>query len=136
MAKMVLLSTYVGINAVDRSSWANKAELAVEVEAKDVTTFGSAGWTEVLGGLKSGTLSIDFKTDFADASLDDTMWALIGTVVTFEVRPTSAVAGAANPKYTGSVLITGWTPIAGNVGDEGSVSVSFPVTGAVTRAEA
>lgn len=135
MAKMVLLSTFVGINSVDRSSWCNKAELVVEVEAKDVTTFGSNGWMEYLGGLKSGTLSLEFKTDFADSALDDTMWALLGTVVTFEVRPTSAAAGASNPSYTGSVLINGWTPISGNVGDEATVSVSFPVTGAVTRAE-
>ena len=135
MAKMVLLSTYVAINSVDRSTWCNKAELVVDVEAKDVTTFASAGWVEYLGGLKSGTLNLEFKTDFEDSSLDDTMWALLGTVVTFEVRPTSSAAGASNPKYTGSVLINGWSPISGNVGDEASVSVGFPTSGAVTRAE-
>lgn len=134
MAKMVLTSEYVEINSVDVSSYVRKAELSVEVEDKDVTTFGSAGWTEVLGGLKSAELSIEFLNDFAANDLDSDMWALLGTVVTFEVRPTSAAVGTSNPSYTGSVLVNSWNPIEGGVGDEATVSVSFPVSGAVTRA--
>lgn len=136
MTKMVLTSEYVAINSVDVSSWVRKAELSVEVEDKDVTTFGSAGWNERIGGLKSAELSIEFLQDFADNDLDEDMWTLLGTVVTFEVRPTSSSVGASNPKYTGSVLINAWNPIEGGVGDEASVSVTFPVTGAVTRAVA
>lgn len=133
---MVLTSTFLGLNSVDRSSWVSKVELAVEVEEKDVTVFSSAGWKEVLGGLKSGTIAITFKNDVADSQLDDTMWALLGTVVTFEVRATSAVVGTSNPKYTGSVLINGWTPISGSPGDVNEQSVTYPTSGAVTRAEA
>lgn len=136
MAKMVLTSEYVAINGVDVSSYVRKAELSVEVEDKDVTTFGSAGWTERIGGLKSGELSIEFLNDFAASDLDSDMWALLGTVVTFEVRPTSASVGTSNPKYTGSVLVNAWNPIEGGVGDEATVGVSYPVTGAVTRATA
>ncbi|WP_330242013.1 phage tail tube protein [Streptomyces sp. NBC_00525] len=134
MAKMVLTSEYVGINSVDYSDNVRKAELTVEVEDKDVTTFGSDGWTEVLGGLKSGELKVEFLQDFAAGQVDEDMWALLGSVVTFEVRPTSAVVGTSNPKFTGSILVNGWNPIEGGVGDEASVSVSFPVSGAVTRA--
>lgn len=136
MAKFVLVSTYLGLNSVDRSSWVSKVEVAVEVEEKDVTVFTSAGWKEVLGGLKSGNIAITFKNDMVDASLDDTMWALLGTIVTFEVRATSAVVGVNNPKYTGSVLINGWTPVTGSPGDVNEQSVTFPTSGAVTRAEA
>jgi hypothetical protein len=136
VAKLVLTSTYLGLNAVDRSSWVSKVELAVEVEEKDVTVFTSAGWKEVLGGLKSGNIAITFKNDVVDAALDDTMWALLGTVTTFEVRPTSSVVGVSNPKYTGSVLINGWTPISGSPGDVNELSVTYPTSGAVTRAEA
>lgn len=134
MAFMVLTSEYVALNGTDYSDFVRKAELKVEVEDKDVTTFGSSGWNESLGGLKSGEISIEFLQDFASGELDDDMWALLGTVVTFEVRPTSSAVGTSNPKYTGSVLVNGWNPITGGVGDEATVSVSFPVTGAVTRA--
>jgi hypothetical protein len=41
-----------------------------------------------------------------------------------------------NPKYTGNLLIKAWNPITGSVGDEASVSVSYPTSGAVTRATA
>lgn len=136
MAFMVLTSEYVSLNASDLSAYANKAELSVEVDEKDVTTYASAGWKQVIGGLKSGTLAIEFKQDFAAAALDSILWPLFGTVVAFEVRPTSAVAGASNPKWTGSVLIKELKPISGGVGDEASQSVSFPTSGAVTRAVA
>lgn len=134
MAKMVLTSSYLGLNAVDRSSWCSKIELTTEVDEKDVTVFTSLGWKEVLGGLKSGSLAVTFKNDVAASQLDETMWALFGTVTTFEVRATSAAVGTSNPKYTGSVLIKGWTPISGSPGDVNEASFTFPTSGAVTRA--
>lgn len=136
MAFMVLTTEYVALNATDLSDYAVKAELSVEVDEKDVTTYGSAGWKEVIGGLKSGTLAIEFKQDFAAAALDSILWPLFGTVTTFEVRPTSAAVGTSNPKWTGSVLVKELKPISGGVGDEASQSVSFPTSGTVTRATA
>ena len=136
MPKMVLLAEYLSINANVLNSNTKKAELTVEVEAKDVTTYASLGWKEVLGGIKSGELGCEFLQDFAAAALDAIMWPLLGTVVPFEVRADQGAASTSNPKYTGSILISGWNPITGSVGDEASVSMSFPTSGAVTRATA
>ena len=133
MAKMVLLASYLSLNASVLSSYANKIELSVEVDEKDVTTYGSLGWKEVLGGLKSGTLGCEFKQDVAAAALDSIMWPLLGTVVPFEVRLDQAAVGTSNPKWTGSVLIKEWKPIQGSVGDDASVGVSYPTSGAVVR---
>ncbi|MCZ4099843.1 phage tail tube protein [Streptomyces sp. H39-C1] len=134
MPKMVLLAEFISIGGNDLSTYATKAEVAVEVEEKDVTTYGSLGWKEVLGGLKSGNIGLEFKQDFAATKLDSIMWPLLGTVVAFEARADQAVVGASNPKYTGSVLIKSWNPIQGKVGDEASTSVTYPTSGAVTRA--
>lgn len=134
MAKMVLVSTYLGLNSVDRSSWCSKVELTAEVDEKDVTTFASAGWKEVLGGLKSGSLAITLKNDLAASQLDETMWALFGTITAFEVRGTSSAVGTSNPKYTGSVLVKNWTTVSGSPGDVNEASYTFPTSGAVTRA--
>ncbi|MFJ8743420.1 hypothetical protein ACIRL2_29095 [Embleya sp. NPDC127516] len=136
MPKMVLLAAYVSINASDLSTYATKAEVAIEVEDKDVTTYGSLGWKEVLGGLKSGEIALEFKQDFAATKLDSIMWPLLGQVVSFEVRADQAAVGTSNPKYTGSVLINKWSPIEGGVGDDASVKVSYPTSGVVTRATA
>ena len=133
---MVLTAEFLSINSNDLSEYTRKAEVAVEVEEKDVTNYKSLGWTEVTGGLKSGTLSCEFLQDFAATKLDATMWPLLGTVVPFEVRGDQAAASAGNPSYSGNILISGWNPITGSVGDEATVSVDFPTSGAVTRATA
>lgn len=136
MPKMVLLAQFLSINGTDLSEYTRKAELATEVEDKDVTTYASLGWKELLGGLKSGELSIEFLQDFAASELDSIMWPLFGTVVPFEVRADQSAVGASNPAYTGNILIKEWKPIEGSVGDEASVSVDYPTSGQVTRATA
>jgi hypothetical protein len=136
MAKMVLLAEFISIGGNDLTSYCNKAEVTAEVEEKDVTTYGSGGWKEVLGGIKSGQLALEFKQDVAAAALDSIMWPLLGTVVAFEARLSSAAVGASNPKYTGNVLIKEWNPIQGGVGDDATVKATYPTSGAVTRATA
>jgi hypothetical protein len=132
--KMVLLAEYLSINANVLNTFTKKAELTVEVEEKDVTNYASLGWKEVIGGLKSAELGCEFLQDFAASQLDAIMWPLLGTVVPFEVRADQGAASTSNPKYTGSILINGWNPITGSVGDEATVSMGFPTSGAVARA--
>lgn len=136
MAKMVLLAEYVSLNGTDLTEYCRKAELTAEVEDKDVTTYASGGWKEVLGGLKSGELSLEFLQDVAATEIDSIMWPLLGTVVPFSVRLSQAAVGTSNPSYSGNVLIKSWNPIEGSIGDEASVSVGYPTSGAVTRATA
>lgn len=136
MAKFVLLAAYVSLAGNDLSAYGASAELSLETEDEDATTFGSGGWKEVLAGLKSGSLKVKFKQDMANGALDSIMFPLFGTVVTFEVRATSAVVGTGNPKYTGSVLINQHTPLSGEVGKIVEADLEFPTSGAVARATA
>ncbi|WP_431997847.1 phage tail tube protein [Streptomyces fungicidicus] len=131
---MVLTAEYLSINANDLSEFTKKAEVAIEVEEKDVTNYKSLGWKEVIGGLKSATLACEWLQDYAATKLDAIMWPLLGTVVPFEVRADQAAVGPSNPAYKGNVLISGWSPVTGAVGDEATVSQDFPTSGAVTRA--
>ncbi|MFC8438029.1 phage tail tube protein [Streptomyces griseoincarnatus] len=134
MPKMVLLAQHLSINGETLNEYTKKAELTVEVEDKDVTNYASLGWKEVIGGLKSAELSCEFLQDFAATKLDSIMWPLLGTVVPFEVRADQAAVGTSNPAYSGNILINGWSPITGSVGDEATVSQGFPTSGAVSRA--
>lgn len=134
MAKMILTSAYTSIASNDLSAYCSKSELVVEVEDKEVTNFASAGWKEYLGGLKAGTLNLTLLQDVAAAALDSIMWPLLGTIAAFEVRNTSAVVGTSNPKWTGNLLVKSWKPVNGGVGDVAQVDVSYPTSGAVTRA--
>ncbi len=136
MAKRVLLAEYVSINAVDISAYLTKGELGMESDAQETTNFGSQGWKEFLGGLKSGELGLDYLNDVAAAALDSLMWPLLGTVVAFEIRADNAAVGASNPKYTGSILVKEWKPIGGGIGDVNGADVSYMTSGIVTRAVA
>lgn len=138
MPKMVLTAQFVSIGGNDLSDHASKAELVVDVEDKDVTTFASQGFKEYLGGLAGGTLGVTLKQDYAAGEVDSLMWPLfLGRIpVPFEVRPSQAAASASNPAYSGNVLIKQWKPIAGSVGDVAEVDVSWPTSGVIDRATA
>lgn len=135
MAAMVLTAEYCTINASDIKAFSKKVELTVEVADEEVTNFNSAGWKEVLGGIKSGTLAITLNDDVAASQIDSIIWPLLGTVVAFEVRATQAAVGTSNPKYTGNVLINS-TKLGGEVGSVAEKDFSFPTSGAVARATA
>lgn len=136
MAKMTLKSSYLGINGVDRSSWCSKIELTIEYEEKDATVFTSGGAKEILFGLEGSKLAVSFKNDVASGQLDELLWALRGTITTFEVRATSAAVGTSNPKYTGNVGIGSLTPISGSPGDINEASYTWTCSGLITRATA
>lgn len=136
MATFAMNDCYIALNGTDRSSSISAVTLQVDVAELDSTDFADAGWTVPIAGRKSGSLQLTFNQDVASSAIDSIMWALIGTTVTFEVRATNANVGASNPKYTGSVLVNSWTPVSGSVGDLAQVSVTLPLSGAVTRATA
>lgn len=129
----VLFDAYISINSNVISDHGNKAEIPIKAEAKMATAFGQT-WNVRRGGLKDGNLNFDFMNDYVAGNLDEIMWALVGTVVPFEVRPTSAARSTSNAAYTGNVFIDQWTPIIGKVGDLVTVSVGWPTSGTVTRA--
>lgn len=128
----VLFDAFILINAVNVSDHGNKVELPISVDEEDTTAFGQT-WKARVGALKDASLNIDFINDFTNTQLDATMFALIGTVTTFEVRPTSSARGTGNAAYTGSIFVKEWKPIVGNVGKLVISSVSLPTSGAVLR---
>ncbi|UUV34379.1 phage tail tube protein [Amycolatopsis roodepoortensis] len=136
MGKFVLLAGSVKLAGNDLSNYGSSAELSLESEAEDATTFGSGGWQEFLAGLKSGSLKVKFKQDMANGALDSIMWPLFGTVATFEVKATQAAVSASNPAYSGNVLISQHTPLSGEVGKIVEADLEFQTSGAVARVTA
>lgn len=132
MAVFSLTAQVVTVNSVDYSDHLKSAVLTLDAAVLDTTDFASAGWTEVIGGLKSGTLMLNFMDDVADNDVDEELFALLGTVVAFTVKPVSGTTGASNPEYQGSVLVTGHS-IGGDVGSLAAKSLTFPTSGAVVR---
>lgn len=135
MARVVLTDVVVTIGGVDLSDHIASVEIATEFEDIETTAFGDTGRTRV-GGLEDSSVSLDFHQDWAAASVDATIAPLVGGTAAFEVYPAGTVVSATNPKYSGTVLITEWSPVSGAVGELATASVTWPVSGSVTRATA
>ena len=133
MSVFALTAEYLALNgSATLNDHVKSAVLTIEAEALDSTAMGP-GWKSAIGGLKSGTLAVTFNDDMAASNVDAALWPLLGTVVTFEIRATDSAVSATNPKYTGSVLIQQHN-LGGSVGELASKQLSFPTSGAVTRA--
>ena len=137
MAKFIATGTKVSLNGSDISSSCARAELVINAAEVTTTDFGSAGWTEVIGGLKSGQVSLDFHSDFGAGAVSALFQDLVGTIGTVVlIAANGTAASATTPAYTATVLVNSFTPIAGAVGDLSTFSVTFPTTGAVSYATA
>tara|TARA_R110000822_G_scaffold74506_2_gene178972 strand:+ start:5773 stop:6186 length:414 start_codon:yes stop_codon:yes gene_type:complete len=137
MGKFVVTGTSVEFNSTDLSSSCARAELVINAAEVDTTDFGSGGFTELIGGLKSGSVTLDFHSDFGVGAVSALFQDLVGTIGTVTIiAANGTVAAATTPAYTAEVLVNSFTPISGAVGDLATFSVSFPTTGAVTYATA
>jgi len=131
MAKFVLKDAYVAINGTVVSNLANTCELEDSADEVDFTGFSSAGYKEIGGGLKDGTVSITFFSDFAtpgvNAGINNILQPLYSSGGTFsiEVRPTSGAASSTNPKMTATVRLFSYAGIAGAVGDAATFDAAF-----------
>lgn len=136
MAKYVVTSQKVTVNGTDVSDVCARAELVLNAAEVETTDFGSGGWTEVIGGLKSGQVTLDFHADYGVGGVSSLFSNLVGTVGTVVVIANGTAKSATTPEWTAPVMINSFTPVAGAVGDLATFSVTFPTTGAVSYATA
>lgn len=134
MARIVLTDVSVLLNSVDLSDHIAQVELATTFEEVETTAFGDGGRTRI-GGLEDSSLTLSFHQDFADASVDATIFPLIGGTATFQIVPAGvdATISATNPSFTGTVLLTEWQPVSGTVGELATADVTWPVSGQVAK---
>jgi hypothetical protein len=135
VAKFVATDYVVSIGGTDLSSTLNSVELSVEADDIETTAFGS-GYRTRIGGLKQASVTLNFMQDFGSGSVDATLFPLLGTLATVTIVPTSGTVTSQNPRYTAVCLVNAYTPFASSVGDIATLSVTWPVSGTVTRATA
>jgi hypothetical protein len=136
MPKFIVTATAVKIGTTNVSDSIASATLELTSADVDVTDFSSNGWTEVIGGLKSGTLSLDIHADNGVGAITTILNPLLGTIATVTLAPNGTVGSSTNPIYTVPVLVNSFSPVAGAVGDLSTFSVSFPTSGSVSFATA
>ena len=134
MAVFVAQDFKTTLNGTNLSTWLTQTEITFEVGDIETTAFGSS-WRTRVAGLKTGTVNLQFNQDFGAAAVDATIYPLLGTIGTIVITPTSTAISATNPAYTATVLVNAYG-VNGQIGDLSTVSVSWPVSGTVTRATA
>lgn len=138
MPKFVATNFQISLNGVDLTSSLSSATLEISSNEVETTAFGTAStaYRTVVGGIVSGSVKLDFYQDYAAASVDATLNALINTIGTVVIKPLGSAVSATNPSYTATCLINNYTPVTGTIGDLSSFSVTWPTTGTITRATA
>ena len=131
MAKYVLRNPEITVNAVDLTDHINSCSWTETAEGVEATAFGDEAMVR-LGGLKDGSIDIEWHQDFAANEVYATLNPLFGTVTTVSVKPTSDATSATNPKKSVSVVVTELPFVSGAVGELSTFSTSWPFAGEVT----
>jgi hypothetical protein len=144
MARLVLTNVEVTIGGVNLSDHIASVTLGSTYDVLETTAF--AGTTGASGnvplaaktrtaGLVDNSVTFEFHQDFAAASVEQTIYPLLGTTVACVVQPVaSASVDATNPSYSFNAVISEWTPLNGAVGELATASVTWPISGPVTKA--
>jgi len=133
MARIVLTNALVTVNAVDLSDLVASITLNSSVDSVETTGFSSTGTRTRVGGLTDNSISLEFHQDYASGEVEAIIYPLIGTVTAVTVKPVNSATSASNPLYSMNCLVAEWTPLNGAVGELATASVTWPVSGAITK---
>jgi hypothetical protein len=135
MSVFVLRDAAVKINSVDLSDHVTEVEVAMTAADVDTTAMGAGGHQRILG-IRDDSFKITFLSDFASTEVDQTIWPLFsgGSLFLVECWASGTTSSATNPKFSGTAILTEYSPIAGAVGDASKTAITFPVNGVIARA--
>ena len=135
MAKFYAQDYKVTIGTAVISNDIASVTLDITADEIETTSFGATSRTRI-GGLRDASVSLDFHQDFGAGAVDSLLYPLMGGTVAVKIAPTSGTVTATNPEYRFTALVTQYQPFAGAVGDLATLSVTWPVSGDITRGTA
>jgi hypothetical protein len=133
MAALVLTNAYITINSVNLSDHIASVTLTTADDVIETTAFGSTARTRV-AGLGDNSVALEFHQDYATSNVEATIYPLLGSTTTVVVKPNGSSTAATNPSYTFTALVSEWTPLNGAVGELATASVTWPISGDITKA--
>jgi len=134
MPRIVLTNAFISVGGVDLSDLVASVTLNETFDVVETTAFSSTAAKTRVAGLEDNSITLEFHQDYATGEVEQTIYPLLGTAAAVIVKPNGSSTSAFNPSYTCSAIISEWTPINGSVGELASASVTWPVTGAITKA--
>ena len=139
MARLVLTNVEVTVGGVSLADHIASITLGSTYDVLETTAFKGgnvpAAAKTRTAGLVDNSVTLEFHQDFATSSVEQTIYPLLGTTVAVVVQPVaSGSVDATNPSYTFQAVVSEWTPLNGAVGELATASVTWPITGAITKA--
>jgi hypothetical protein len=133
MPRLVLTNASVVFGSTDLSTYISSITLNSTFDIVETTAFGNTAKTRV-AGLADNSVTFEFHQDYATNAVEQTIYPLLGTAVSVVAKPVAGTTTAVNPQYTFSTLVSEWTPLNGSVGELATASVTWPISGAITKA--
>jgi hypothetical protein len=132
MARLVLTNASVVFGSTDLSTYISSITLNSTFDIVETTAFGNTAKTRV-AGLADNSVTFEFHQDYATSAVEQTIYPLLGTAVSVVAKPVAGTTTTVNPQYTFSTLVSEWTPLNGSVGELATASVTWPISGAITK---
>ena len=135
MAKQVLTNVAVTFGTANTDISAYVTSITLSTTAAEVMTsaMGSSAMTRIQGMIDS-SVTIELQQDYP--TIEKLFWDAFsaGTAVPMTVKPNgTAAASSTNPQYAFSVLPTAHEMVKGAIGDLATMSISFTISGAITK---
>lgn len=129
MAPLVFTDCFVLVNAINISDHVKSATLDFNAVMQDDTVMTKTTKSNK-PGLFEWSLDIEVLNDYAVASIDATIFALMGAAAfAIEVRPTSGARSTSNPGYTSNGVLASYPPINAKIGDLATAKISIKSAG-------
>ena len=135
MARIVLTNASITFASTDISSYVSSITLSTSLDVVDTTSFGSTARSRV-AGLADNQVTVEFFQDFASGALESVIYPTIGTSAAMIVKPVAGSTTATNPSYSFNALVSEWQPLSGAVGELATASVTWPISGTITKTTA
>lgn len=120
--------------SIDLSAYVTSFTLTRSVDQIETTAMNDTGHRFV-AGLENNQITVELINDDAASAVLQTMNTLFKSNAYFKCALDKSTTGsAANPFYSGLILVDSITPINGDVASLGIQSLTFQVSGAITVA--
>lgn len=134
MATIVMKDAYLTLAGVDLSAWVVEVAINDPTDAVEETAMGDDSRVNKPGLYNPGW-TITFRQDYAAGGPDATYWAsLRGTTFSAVCNPNTSTTSTSNPRFTQTVMVSEYNPVAGAVGDLASASMTLVSAGDLSRA--
>jgi len=137
MARIVLTNVDVEIEGVNLSDYISSVSLSSTYDVVETTAFGGGNVPAAAktrqAGLVDNAVTFEFHQDYAAGEVEATIYPLLGTLASVEIQPVNAAVSVDSPKYTFEALVSEWTPVNGAVGELATASVTWSISGPITK---